>query len=85
MRPVGWIRTVDEGQATGELAELYGRMLDPRSGRVDNVLKIHSLHPEGLAAHWALYRAAMRPTATLRGAEREMIAVVVSRRNGCLY
>jgi alkylhydroperoxidase family enzyme len=52
---------------------------------VDNVLKIHSLHPEGLHAHFAVYGAAMKGTATLPKADREMIAVVVSRINDCHY
>ena len=82
---MSWIETVDEGEAEGRLGELYAAMLDPATGRVDNVLKIHSLHPEGLEAHWKLYRAAMRGTKGLRGVEREMIAVVVSRLNGCHY
>ena len=82
---MAWIETIPEDQAEGILAEHYARMQDPESGRVDNVLKIHSLEPDGLAAHWALYRSAMRATKGLRGAEREMIAVVVSGINGCRY
>ena len=82
---MAWIREDDEKDAGGELSELYARMVDPRSGRVDNVLKVHSLHPAGLEAHWTLYRAVMRGTRSLPRAEREMIAVVVSVINGCDY
>ena len=82
---MAWIETIPEDQAQGLLGELYGRMQDPEHGRVDNVLKIHSLEPEGLEAHWALYRSAMHATKGLRGADREMIAVVVSGLNGCHY
>ncbi len=84
---MSWIETIgeDEAEHDGRLAALYAEMLDPVSGRVDNVLKVHSLHPDGLAAHWAVYRAAMRGTKGLRKVEREMIAVVVSVRNGCHY
>jgi alkylhydroperoxidase family enzyme len=82
---MAWIRTIGEDEAGGRLAELYAAMVDPTSGRVDNVLKIHSLHPEGLAAHWELYRAVMRGTAGLPKVEREMIALVVSKLNGCHY
>ncbi len=49
------------------------------------LLRAHSLHPAGLAAHWALYRAVMRGTKSLPKADREMIALVVSARNGCHY
>jgi len=82
---VAWIDTIDEEDAAGRLRGLYERMKDPGSGRVDNVLLVHSLHPDGLEAHWAVYRSAMRGTAGLSAAEREMIAVVVSERNGCRY
>jgi alkylhydroperoxidase family enzyme len=79
-----WIRVIDEERAEGELARLYRNMADA-AGRVDNILKVHSIHPAGLAAHDAVYRASMAGTASLRKVDREMIAVVVSRLNGCRY
>lgn len=82
---MAWIRTIDEGDADDELRELYERTRDPRTGGLDNIMKIHGLHPRGLAAHFELYRAVMRPTPGLRSAEREMIALVASRLNGCHY
>jgi len=82
---LAWIRTIGDDEAGEELATLYGEVRDPRTGSVDNVLAIHSLHPAGLRAHWDLYRSAMRGTRGLRAVDREMIAVVVSRRNGCHY
>jgi alkylhydroperoxidase family enzyme len=82
---MAWIRTIEESEAKGRLAELYARMLDPEQGRVDNILKVHSLHEPGLEAHFVLYRAVMRETRTLPKADREMIALVVSRINGCHY
>jgi alkylhydroperoxidase family enzyme len=91
---VAWIRTVpdppppDRGGRNGdggELAELYRRARDPESGRVDHILAVHSLHPAGLAAHLELYRAVMRGTPGLPAVDRELIALVVSRLNGCRY
>ncbi|HDH03057.1 MAG TPA: peroxidase, partial [Actinobacteria bacterium] len=73
-----WIHTVPEEEADGKLAELYDLTRDPSSGRVDNIMSIHSLHPEGLNAHNELYEAVMTGTATLRKVEREMIALVTS-------
>ena len=81
---MAWIQDVGLGEAEGELERLYRGALEP-DGTLDNVLAIHGLHPEGLAAHLALYRSAMRPTRELGSAEREMIAVVVSRANDCHY
>lgn len=80
-----WIESVDPADADAELTELYEQVLDPRTGELDNIMRVHSLHPRGLAAHQALYSAVMRPTSTLRRAEREMIALVVSQINECHY
>ena len=80
-----WIESVDEASASGELADLYARCVDPDSNKVDHVLRVHSLHPAGLAAHLSVYRASMQGTKGLRKVDREMIAVVVSNANGCHY
>lgn len=82
---MAWIEMVEEPKAIGALGELYGRTADPEYGRVDNILRIHSLHPEGLRTHYELYREAMTGTQTLRKVEREMIALVVSVINDCHY
>ncbi|MEM7246394.1 MAG: peroxidase [Acidobacteriota bacterium] len=82
---MSFIRMVPEDDATGELADLYAAAMDPGQDRVDNVLKVHSLHPNGLAAHLAIYRAVMAGTKSLRKADRELIAVAVSRWNECHY
>lgn len=82
---MAWIPTVPAGEATGELRELYERVRDPRTGALDHILQIHSLHPAGLRAHYELYRAVMRGSPTLSVADRELIALVVSRRNRCHY
>jgi alkylhydroperoxidase family enzyme len=82
---MSWIATVDEDRAGDELTRLYGQMVDPRYGRVDNILRIHSLHPAGLKAHFLLYREVMKSTPTLPKVDREMIALVVSRINECHY
>jgi alkylhydroperoxidase family enzyme len=82
---MAWIKIIDEPDATGELAELYGGMEDPQYGRVDTILRIHSLHPGGLRTHHDLYREVMTGISTLRKVDREMIALVVSKINDCHY
>jgi len=82
---LSFIDSIGPDDADEELAELYRQVLDPRSGRLDNIMRVHSLHPQGLAAHQALYSSVMTPTPTLRRAEREMIALVVSQINECHY
>lgn len=78
------IETVPEGDAEGRLAELYRRFANP-DGSVDQVLKVHSINPEALAAHCELYVQAMHRPSPLSRIEREVIAVAVSRINECHY
>jgi len=70
-----WITTVDEQEASGEVAEAYLQAADRATGRVAHILKVHSLNPRSLLAHRSLYR-------TLK---REMIGTVVSAINACHY
>jgi len=80
-----WIQTVPEAEAQGLLKELYDQERDPRTGAVDNILKVHSLHPETLRAHADLYHTVMHGRSGVTAIEREMIAVVVSSLNRCHY
>jgi len=82
---MSWIEVVDDTTWDGELGDLKDRVVDPRSGRVDHIMSVHSLNPRGMAAHDAVYRSAMRGTAALRKVERELIAFVVSQINECHY
>ena len=81
---MAWIRVIDEEDAEGWLAELYRHYREPDGG-VDNILKIHSLSPRSMKAHFDLYALLMRGRSELSRAQREMIAVVVSAINQCHY
>ncbi len=76
---------IDDEEWDGDLAALRSRVVDPGSDRVDAIMAIHSLNPAALSAHDMLYRSAMRSTASLRKADRELIAYVVSALNECHY
>ncbi len=82
---MAWIGIPDDRTWDGELAALRPEVVDPRYGRVDNIMAIHGLDPGGMRAHLALYRHAMRGTATLPKVDRELIALVVSLVNDCHY
>lgn len=84
-KPVAWIETVAEADATGALQSAYKRAGDPKSGNVDHIMKIHSLHPASLIDHMHLYKTLMYAESPLSRAQREMIAVVVSAINRCEY
>jgi len=80
-----WIRTVDPSAATGLLKTLYDAAV-ARAGRVYNVISLQSLRPKALQASTHLYVELMQaPDGALDRIRRELIAVVVSRANGCHY
>ena len=82
---VAWIETIAEDKATGELERAYRRAADPKTGQVDHIMKIHSLHPASLLDHQHLYKTLMYGDSPLSRAQREMIGVVVSAINRCEY
>lgn len=84
-RPKAWIEIIPEEQADGLLKELYDKERDKKLNIVDNILQIHSLHPDSLRAHLDLYHTVMHGKSGLSLAEREMIAVLVSGINKCKY
>lgn len=81
---MAYIQTIPEPEAQGDLAALYKRFGSP-DGTVDDVLKVHSLNPESLEAHCALYVQSMHRPGPVSRAEREVVGVTVSRINGCAY
>lgn len=78
------LRLIEEGEATGALKDEYDAAI-ARAGKVFNVVKAMSLNPETLRASMELYRAVMFGRSELSRAQRELLAVVVSRANDCHY
>ena len=81
---MAWIDLIDETDATGDLGQIY-EASRKRSGRVYNIIKIQSQNASSLQAMLQLYSATMRGNSPLTRAQREMMAVVVSKTNGCHY
>jgi len=81
---MAWIRMIGKQDAEGSLAELYERVA-PGDEPLDNVLAIHSLHPDSLEDHFRLYKTLMYGKGPLGRREREVIAVAVSAANRCHY
>jgi alkylhydroperoxidase family enzyme len=79
-----YIRTVPEPDAEGPLRREYDAALK-RAGKIFNVVSIQSLRPPVLRASIALYSALMIEPGALPRWVRELLAVVVSRTNGCRY
>ena len=80
-----WIETIPEEKAAGKVKEAYQLCGDPKSGKVDHIMKVHSLNPQSMRDHNNLYRTLMYGKSPLTRPQREMIGVVVSSLNNCHY
>ena len=81
---MAWLRSIAPREATGRLAEVYAAAV-ARAGRVFHILRSMSLSPRTLERSMGLYSQVMHGPSRLSRAQRELLAVVVSRANGCHY
>lgn len=79
-----WFPVPDESELPADLRGLFAKARE-RLGFVPNVFRVYSFRPERLSAWFNHYRQLHQATDGLSAADREMIAVVVSAANGCLY
>jgi hypothetical protein len=86
---MAWIHMLEESEVfdggNAHLARLYRACLEPETGRVDRVLKVHSLAPLTMDGHLRLYTTVMKAAGETTPRERELLAVVVSAINACAY
>ncbi len=78
------IRQVSDDEAEGDVK----RELDAavkRAGRVWHIVRIMTPNAAALRASMGMYRALMFGDCPLSRRQREMLAVVVSKTNGCHY
>jgi len=79
-----WIKTLSDDAAERPLRQLFDAAIR-RTGRVFNIVRIQSLNPGVLRSGIGLYQAAMFGPSEVTRATRELIAVAVSKTNGCHY
>lgn len=79
-----FIRTVALEEATGFVKKQYDAALS-RAGRIWNIVSIMSLNPMTMKTSMDFYGSVMKARGQLTRAQREMLAVVVSVENHCLY
>ena len=79
-----WFPVPREQDLPSGLRGLFAKARE-RLGFVPSVFRVYAFRPERLSAWFAHYRQLHEPTEHLSAADREMIAVVVSAANGCLY
>jgi uncharacterized peroxidase-related enzyme len=79
-----WFPVPDEPELPDELRGLFAKARE-KLGFVPNVFAVWAFRPERLSAWFAHFRGLHVPSENLSAADRELIAVVVSQANGCLY
>jgi uncharacterized peroxidase-related enzyme len=79
-----WFPVPGEDELPEGLGRLFARARETL-GFVPNVFRVWAYRPERVSAWFRHYRLLHEPTEGLSAADREMIAVVVSAANGCLY
>jgi alkylhydroperoxidase family enzyme len=85
MQETAWISTIDEEDARHRLKEAYAVCVDSTTGRAAHIMKVHSLNPQSMLDHHALYRTLMFGPSPLERYQREMIGLVVASINQCVY
>ncbi len=80
-----WIKMISDEQADDDLRDALTLARTPH-GTVDNVMRVHSLRPNSMRAHIALYRATLHDNSnTLPPWFQETISTYVSIINQCHY
>lgn len=79
-----WIRSYSIEEAEGRLAKSYSAAIS-RVGRVFGIVRAMSIAPAILDSSMGLYQRVMFAREGLSRAQRELLATVVSRANGCHY
>ena len=82
---MAWIKIINYDNAKGKLKKLYDKIKGP-DNYIDNIMLVHSLRPNTLEGHLALYKNALHHSNnTLPKWLLEAIGGYVSSLNGCNY
>ena len=84
---MAWVKTFEENEAAGRLAEVYGELKKAPSGggRVPNIMRCMGLRPEAMLSVFRLNTAVTFGASKLGRRREEMIATAVSALNHCHY
>ena len=82
--PMPYIKQITIDQATGLVKKELEKAV-ARAGRVWNIVQIMSLNGRVMKSSMEMYGATMFAESPLTRQQREMLAVVVSKVNQCLY
>lgn len=81
---MSWVKEIGPEESEGQLAEFYESLKKSR-GKVSNIMKAQSLDMKAMETHMDLYLSLMFTHSGLPREEMEMLATVVSIKNGCQY
>lgn len=81
---MAWIKTFTLEEASGFLKKEYEKAMK-RAGRIWNIVSVMSQNPRAMKSSMDFYGALMHARSPLSRGQREMLAVVVSAENHCLY
>ena len=81
---ISWYPVPDPADLPEDLTKLFAKA-QSALGFVPNVFQAMAFRPDHMRAWFSHFKQLHVPTANLSAADREMIAVVVSMANGCLY
>jgi uncharacterized peroxidase-related enzyme len=81
---ISWYPVPEDDELPDDLAKLFAKA-KANLGFVPNVFRAFSFRPDRMRAWFTHFKQLHVPSDNLSAADREMIAVVVSMANGCLY
>ena len=84
MNSISWL-AVPTGETAHEGVKKLWAKAEANMGFVPNVFRAQALNPEQFLAWWNYFNLLVNREGTLTNAEREMLAVVVSGANRCVY
>ncbi len=79
-----YIQQVSDAEAQGAVKHELDRARQ-RAGRVWNIVRIMTPNPQALRTSMDFYSTLMFGASPLSRAQREMLAVITSKVNGCRY
>ena len=81
---MAYIRQIEPEDATGDLARFYDDLTEIAGG-VPNIVKLSSLKLAAASAAQDLYQSVLYHDSGLSMIQKEMVSVIVSVTNGCIY
>ena len=80
-----WITTKPGEEGGAAQRDAYDQVIDPQTGEPAHIIGVQIGNPQAMLDHVAFYRTLMFRPSPLSRRQREMIALVVSAANDCVY